>query len=408
LWQELQDQIQRLTRPARLRATSVQRLALLVTGILAAQTTVVARVAAELLSLGLTEATEADNVARRIRRTLNDPGLEAATCYQPVLTAVLDWPALRAATAPVTLVVDESSQDERVHLFRLSVAYRGGALPLAWAVWEQNVPLPQGAYWDHVDAVFAQAAALVPADVEVVVTADRAFDIPPFVDRIAAAGWHWVVRAKARSSLRFRNRRGRELALATVVQGAVPRPGQRWRGQGWVFKRAGWRAVSVLAIWTAGQAEPLVVLTDLPPRWTVLAQYDRRFWTEPGFRTDKTGGWQWETSQVQGVAHHACLLVAMAWASLVTLCLGVPAADAQLTRLARRRPRRYRGRWRIGRPRHARTSLFTLGLQQVRQWLHRPATITLHWRLPALDAPSWNAQWSAAQARRYVRQSVRP
>jgi len=43
--------------------------------------------------------------------------------------------------------VDESSQDERVHLPRLSLAYRGGALALAWQVWEQNARLADGAYW---------------------------------------------------------------------------------------------------------------------------------------------------------------------------------------------------------------------------------------------------------------------
>ncbi len=151
-----------------------------------------------------------------------------------------------------------------------------------------------------------------------------------------------------------------------------------------------------------------MLLTDLPPRWERLAEYDRRFWIEPGFRNDKTAGWQWEASQVQGVGHHARLLVAMAWATLVVLCLGVQAAQERLVGLAHRRPRRYRGRWRIGRPQHARQSIFTLGLRRARQWLYRPLTIACSWRLPELDAPSWTARWSHAQARRFIFQTVRP
>lgn len=35
----------------------------------------------------------------------------------------------------------------------------------------------------------------------------------------------------------------------------------------------------------------------------------QRFWIEPGFHTDQTRGWQWETCQVRGGAHHAALMV---------------------------------------------------------------------------------------------------
>ncbi len=78
-----------------------------------------------------------------------------------------------------------------------------------------------------------------------------------------------------------------------------------------------------------------MVLTDLPARWRVLRVYQRRFWIEPGFRSDKRKGWQWEERQVRGVARHARLLLALAWASLVALCLGAQAAEARLG--ARRR-----------------------------------------------------------------------
>jgi len=99
-------------------------------------------------------------------------------------------------------------------------------------------------------------------------------------------------------------------------------PGQRWKGYGWVRKKAGWRKVAVVATWAMGYDEPLVVITNTGARWRVLGWYARRYWIEAGFRSDKTQGWQWESSGVQGVAHHAVLVLAMAWASLCTLCLG--------------------------------------------------------------------------------------
>lgn len=68
-----------------------------------------------------------------MRRTLNDLRLQAATCYEPLVPAVLAEPALLQGRRHLTLIVDESTQEERTHLLRVSLAYWGGALPLAWA-----------------------------------------------------------------------------------------------------------------------------------------------------------------------------------------------------------------------------------------------------------------------------------
>jgi hypothetical protein len=273
------------------------------------------------------------------------------------------------------------------NLLRLAVpaprcrTHWGGRLPLAWTLWPENAPLSAGAYWVAVDRALARVASLLPPRLEVVVTADRAYDVPAFVDRVSTYGWHWVVRAKAKGTLRFREWRGRERGLREPVRAPVGGPGRRWKGRGQVLNAAGWRDANVQAVWAAGQAERLVVLSDLPPQWDVLRLYDRRFWIEPSFRADKRKGWQWEQSQVQGLAHQAHLLLALAWASLPVPCLGVQGVR---TRLAARAatPRR------PPQPHHPRQSLFTLGLRRVRRWLYRVVDEALLLALPAFDAPS--------------------
>jgi hypothetical protein len=126
-----------------LRPASAERLALLVTGMLAARSCVLSRIATELTLLELTTATCTESVERRLRRTLSDPSLDAR-CYQPLVQSLVDWSALLAQTGRILLIVDESTKRDVLHLFRISLAYRGTALPLAWATWEQNVPLPAG------------------------------------------------------------------------------------------------------------------------------------------------------------------------------------------------------------------------------------------------------------------------
>jgi hypothetical protein len=288
VFQEVFQRIRTTAPSPQLPYAACQRLALLVTGILAAKSSVLAQIAAELAALHLTAATQAESIARRLRRTLNDPHLTPEVCYIPVLQQVIDWPALLTGSCRVVIILDESTKTDQVHLLRASLPYWGGSLPLAWELWEQNVPLAEGEYWQRVEQVLARVAMQVPPGLEVVVVADAFFAIPGFVERLARYGWHWVIRVTPHGSHRFRDQRGRESGLGARVRQQVRQPGQRWKARGAVFKDAGWYAASVVAVWAAGTEEPVVLLSDLGPRWHLVRTYDRRFWCEPGFRSDKT------------------------------------------------------------------------------------------------------------------------
>lgn len=402
LYHEIRLHLTRCVDPNVLPAAAAERFALLVTGIVAAKSAVVARVAAELKSLALTRATQAESVARRLRRALSDPRLTAAACYAPLLATAVDWRLVGDGAGRIVLVVDESSHTDRTHLFRVSLPYRGGSLPLAWAVWEQNVAGEDGAYWRQVDAVLAAVAALLPAERAVVVLADRAYAVPALIDRLAARGWHWAIRLTTTGSHRFRPERGAETGVRALVAARLPGPGTRVRARGALFKDAGWRAARLVGVWGANAAEPLVVATDLPADWAVLALYGRRFWIESGFRNDKRRGWEWEDGQVRGTAHQAVLLLAMAWATLAVLCVGAAEATRRLRRLARCPPRWVAGRWRTAKPQPAEESLFTMGLRTARDWLYGTPRRRWRWKLPEPAAPCWTDQWRAAQSHRYV------
>jgi hypothetical protein len=385
------------------RITTVRRLGLLVVGLLAGKSSVVGQMATGLWEAGVS-AVQRTSIERRLRRSVHDAKLAAKTCYEPAVRTMVNWAGLVKRGKPAILALDESSQEDRVHLLRVSLTYWGTALPLAWEIWPQNEPLEEGEYWQRMDAVLDRVATLVPAGLEVIMTADRAFDIAPFVDRIAARGWHWVVRLKANGASRFRDAQGREHGVKELVQRYVTAPGQRWKARGWLFKNAGWRPASIIADWAPGAKERLVIVTDLPPRWDVLAHYNRRYWIEPGFRTDKRKGWQWEDCQVTSLDHLNRLLVAMAWATLLVLCLGLHDARTSLRAVS--------AAWRATasaptsrrppKPQPARDSLFTLGLRLARRWLARTDAPPLRWLLSRLDSDSWNSRWYQAQSHRYL------
>lgn len=405
LYQEVYQHLATLKMPK----TAVKRLALLVVGIVAAQAVTLAKVADELLSLGLTRATEADSIKRRLARTLGDERLQAQNWFEPALKACLDWQALLRGSRRLVLVVDESSKRDQVHLVRVGLPYWGHCQPLVWDIWPQNRPLEEAnGYWQRVEALLARVAALVPGGLQVIVLADRAYDIPAFIDRLGIYAWHWALRLKAKASTCFRDHQGREWALRDLLRQHVYAPGMRWKSSGWVFKEAGWRQASIVAYWAWTEDEPLVVISDLPPRWDLLRLYGVRFWIEPGFRSDKKLGWHWEDCQVRKIEHHRRLLLAMAWATLLTLCLGLAEAKAKLSRLEQRRLRARHGKPFVGQPRHAEQSLFTMGLRRTRDWLYGTRNRALHWLLGELDADSWQRVWYRYQSHRYLSKTVRP
>jgi hypothetical protein len=382
------------------RVTTVRRLALLIVGLIGARSSVVSRMASGVWEAGVSAA-ERPSILRRLRRTLCDRRVTAEACYEPAVRTLVDWAGLRRRERPAILALDESSQDERVHLLRVSLTYWGTALPLAWATWPQNVAQADGAYWEHLDRVLDRTAGILPAGLDVIMTADRAFDIAPFVDRLAARGWHWVIRLKAEGTHRFLDRQGREQSLRAWIHRYVAAPGQRWKARGRIFKGAGWRDASVVAVWAPGSKERLVVITDLPPRWEVLRHYDRRFWIETGFRTDKSSGWQWEANRVADLDRQRRLLVAMAWASLLVLLLGLGDARTRLAAITAS-PTQTVARPRPPRPQPATESLFTLGLRIARRWLARSSLPAFAWRLTRLASPSWAARWRQAQSHRLL------
>ena len=60
----------------------------------------------------------------------------------------------------------------------------------------------------------------------------------------------------------------------------VPGPGHVWVGAGTAFTRERRLPATLVVVWAAGQAEPWVVLTPLPPRQVGVLWYGLRMWIE--------------------------------------------------------------------------------------------------------------------------------
>lgn len=365
----------------RVDAATRERLALLVSGMIEARSACPARIAAALHKLGLRDAQPA-SLERQIRRLENDPEVQAQLCVHPFARHHLAWGRPRQ----LVLILDPTSQDERVVMLTAAVWYRGRALPLAWACWPANTPLAGERFWTRVGTLLAQVAQLLPVGVPVTWLADRAFGTPAFTDQVVAYGWHWVVRVQGQT--RARTRAGQLQPLRALVSG----PGQRAKGRGQVFKKHGWREASWVAHWGKRHRGPLLLVSDLPADWALLALYRRRYPIEASFRDYKSAGWQWERGQVRVLAHVERLLVGMALATWLVVCVGAQQAAHTLRQPASGRRRTL--------PFEGKRSLFTLGLHAFQRWLAQPGRMV--WHFPDWEAPNWSTQLYAHHARAFV------
>lgn len=407
-----------------------KRLALLVAGLVGGEHGTPSAIAHTAFTLGVGTAQQEPSVARRVARLLDDPHLDPARLLPDLAAALL--PTLLAdvcrahdhsiGTRPaqaghhtrwigVRLVVDETTHTDQTHVLVVGLAYRGVVLPLGVRTWPQTTALPERAYWTAVGRLLWDVQALLPPVLRphVLVLADRGYGVPTMLDLLAALGWHWVIRVQGQTRLRFPD--GSERALRALV----PAPGACWTGYTApptaaaaadapaaplpVFKRAGWRALHVVAAWAAEQAEPWLLVTTLRPTTARLADYAARWAIERLFLAWKSHGWDLEATGVTAPPRLARLLTGYVVATWWLLAAALPVAQAHLAALASHAPPASQRPVQLRLPLFppappwpAKRSLLTYGRQAFRAVPGRTATPPLCWTFPDWDAPTWAVQ----------------
>jgi len=362
---------------------TLKRLTLLVLGIIQSRSASPSRIAAALDKLGLTNAT-AESIERQIRRIENDPNISVALCFHPLARERLIW----GQPQQLLLVMDPTTQEDRVVMLTVGVWYRGRALPIAWMVWTANQPLEGDRFWQRVENLLDVVASMLPVNIPVIWLADRAFGSPSFIDLITARGWHYIVRVVKTTVCKTLK------GLCRQVLKLVGKPGRRAKMRGYAFKKQGWRNASVVVLWEQGFKSPLCLVSDLPPDWQLIGIYRRRYPIEGLFRDYKSHGWNWEQGQVTDLEHMQRLLIGMALATWVAVYAGAQVADEHLSRqpTGKRRTKPWVGKY----------SLFQLGCQLMDKLMFGTCQVILNWRFTYWNAPDWHNQVRFHHARAFV------
>lgn len=407
-----------------------KRLAVLVSGLLVANTARRGDLATALTGLHLSAA-KPESIARRIARLLDDPAADPQrllpALFTPDLLATLLQGEILAHAAneragvlhhqrfrPLHLVVDLTTKTDEVVVLAVGLAYRGVVLPLAARTWPQNTALAEGTYWRHLLSTLTEVHDRLPAELRthVILVADRAFGVPRMVDAANALGWAWVLRIQGQVRVRLLD------GTIRPVRALAAHPGATWFsgfGQATladadlpvptvaVFQDAGWRPCQVIAVWEAQADEPWLLITNLPASREQVHAYAQRWAIERLFLSWKSHGWDLETLRLRTPARVGRLVAGLAIATLWCLQIGAAHAATLLDAVADRAARRSAAVYQpplpgLGlahpdhRPYPAHFSLLSWGRKVIAVTPCRGRTPTFCAVLPHWQAPIWSIQ----------------
>ena len=197
---------------------------------------------------------KADSVERRLQRWLNNAHLQREE--YPARWRQWLWQKLDMSQM-VTVLVDETKLSNHLSIMVVGLAYKQRCLPLAWRCYapkawsEEQVELISG--------LLQAVKATLPAEVEVLVEADRGIGTSPDLVRAVTDILHWHYLFRVQGITHFQSDHQTDTELRALTQ----RGGKVYRDSGQVFKSAGWLDAHVRVIWDAPYDQPWCLISDL-------------------------------------------------------------------------------------------------------------------------------------------------
>ena len=255
----------------------------------------------------------AQSVQRRFQRWLENERIEVHSLYGPLIqNALSEW-----GMTTLYLALDTSMLWEKYCIIRLSIVYRGRAIPLIWQVIEHgSSSVALRAY----QSLLAQAAQLLPlyGSGKIVFLADRGFadtELMRYVQH--ELHWHWRIRIKSCFKV---YRRGRQVCK---ISRCAPKAGEAYFWHAIRITDARYGPVHLAMAHLRENGERWYVLSDEPTSLQTFDDYGLRFNIEENFLDDKSNGFQLESSLIRSAPALTRLCLVLAVATLFLVCQGV-------------------------------------------------------------------------------------
>ena len=252
-------------------------------------------------------AVYAQSTVRRFARWLANERIEVHALYGPLLQqALVEW-----GNQILYLALDTSTLWNTYCLVRLSIVYRGRAVPIVWKVLEHS---SSSVAYDVYKDVLDKGAERLPFRCTVVFSADRGFADTHLMEHLAKLGWHWRIRIKGSFWMYRHGKRPYKVNRIPLSPGKA------------VF----WQRVYITKQWyrplhlALGRPEDgkeyWFVVSDEPTESKTFEEYGLRFDIEENFLDDTSNGFQLAPSLIRAAnaLERLCLVLALTTLYLVS------------------------------------------------------------------------------------------
>jgi len=276
----------------------------------------------------VSRARQAASTVRRFARWLHNSRIDPHRIWRAYVQEVLaSW------NGEVTVVLDTTLLWNVVCWIRVSIVYRGRALPIAWRLIRHRSA--RVGFRDYRPAL-EQAVQALPEHLEVLFLADRGFADRALIAWLQAQGWHWRLRLK-RGVKVYRPRHGwrpvsaflpgygHALCLHGVFVDPTEKMGPFHLAVGWAF----------------GSQDPWYLLSDEPTTPETFAEYRNRMLIEAEILDNKSNGFHIHRSVLRDPQALDRLGLVLAAVTLFLVAQGVAVVERQERRTVD--PHWYRG-----------------------------------------------------------------
>ena len=250
----------------------------------------------------------AQSTVRRFRRWLDNKRIKVHKLYGPLIQqALTEW-----GENMLYLALDTSMLWNKYCIIRISVVYRGRAVPLVWTVLEH--PSSTVAFEVYKNLLTKAAQLLRSFPCQVIFLADRGFADMGLMTHATKLGWQWRIRLKSNFLVFRRGRRRCKVGQFTPA-----------RGQAYFFHNVfitteHYGPVYLAVAFHPRSKEFWYVVSSEPTSMTTFEEYGLRFDIEENFLDDKSNGFQLESSLIRSAdaLNRLCFVLAITTLYLVS------------------------------------------------------------------------------------------
>jgi hypothetical protein len=250
----------------------------------------------------------AQSTVRRFSRWLENNRIKPQPLYGPLIEQALStWVGKR-----VYVALDTSMLWNRYCMIRLSVIYRGRAVPLTWKVIEHG---SAAVSFETYQELLEEAKKRIPFACKVVFLADRGFADTQLMAHLRKMGWHFRIRIKSTFWIYPSH-------LAPFQVGDIDlAPGHIRCWQEVRITEHSFGPVHLAVSRPLGSDDYWYVISDESAEIKTLEEYGLRFDIEENFLDDKSNGLQLEDSMIRcaEALERLCLVLAITTLYLVSL-----------------------------------------------------------------------------------------